>query len=69
MIVLDESEVRSLLRKEVSAYRCGIAEVATKWGVTRGYLYDCLAGRRCPGPSILKRLDLRRATGFVRTRQ
>lgn len=38
----------------------GAASLACRLGVTRQYVYDVAAGRRSPGPKVLKVLGLRR---------
>lgn len=35
-------------------------QLATKWGVTVGYLADVCNGRRAPGPGILEPLGIER---------
>lgn len=44
-----------------------VRALAMEMRVTRGYLYDVLKGKRAPGPSVLKFLDLEKLTDTAPT--
>lgn len=57
------SDVRKLLEQEVAQAGSGMA-LAEKWGVSQSLISRVLSGKEPPGPTLLRRLRLRRVTRY-----
>lgn len=61
---MTDAQVRSELRRQVAALGTQTA-LARRMGCSLPYLNDVLAGKRAPGPKILRALGLKKTTAYL----
>lgn len=63
--MMTESDVKKLIAKEIA--RAGtMTALAREWGVSVVTISDIMAGRRGPGPKVLRNLGMIRTVQFVK---
>jgi hypothetical protein len=62
---LTRQDVIKRLEAAVNADPGGVLMLSARWKVTASYIYQVLGGKAAPGPSLLRRLGLRRVKAEI----